>query len=86
MNQHRLLMHLPSLINELYVSLFFVSRLKFDTHMFFPVLHRVSYQLPSVSIYAKIKQIRNKNNDNPTLELKFTELALCAIHDIDFLY
>ena len=54
--------------------------------MFFPVLHRVSYQLPSVSIYAKIKQIRNKNNDNPTLELKFTELALCAIHDIDFLY
>ena len=79
-------MHLPSLINELNVSLFFVSRLKFYTHMFFPVLHRVSYQLPSVSIYAKIKQIRNKNSDNRTLELKFTSLALCAIHDRDLLY
>ena len=78
-------MHLPSLIDELNVSLFFVSRLKFDTHMFFPVLHRVSYQLSSVSIYAKIKQIRKKNSDNPTLELKFTELALCAIHDRDLL-
>lgn len=48
-------MHLPSLINEVNVSLFFASGLKFDTHMFFPVLHRVSYQLPSVSIYAEKK-------------------------------
>ena len=53
-------MHLPSLINEVNVSLFFASGLKFDTHMFFPVLHRVSYQLPSVSIYAEKKKQTNK--------------------------
>ena len=47
---------LPLFVNEHDVSLLLFSLLKVNTHVFFPIVHWVSDQLPSSSIWLTTKQ------------------------------